>query len=68
MLVASFTHNIGFRRKLKYLFQSTLNLKQHYLGFCMELVKELNGFQLSIFKILFRTTFDKSDNEESCQA
>jgi hypothetical protein len=25
----------------------------------MELVKELNGLQLSIFKILFRTTFDK---------
>ncbi len=37
MFMASFTHNIGFRRKLKYLFQSTLNLKQHYLSFCMEL-------------------------------
>jgi len=37
MFMASFTHNIGFRRKLKYLFLSTLNLKQHYLGFCMEL-------------------------------
>jgi hypothetical protein len=34
-------------------------LKQHYLGFCMRLVRELKGLQLSIFKILFRTTFDK---------
>jgi hypothetical protein len=42
-------------------------LKQHYLGFCMRLVRELKGLQVSIFKILFRTTFDKSDNEESSQ-
>jgi hypothetical protein len=33
----------------------------------MELVKELNDLQLSIFKILFRTTFDKCDNGKSSQ-
>jgi hypothetical protein len=43
-----------FKEEAKVYFPKHLEiLKQHYVGFCMELVRELNGLQLSIFKILF---------------